>query len=227
MNSYKQRGISLVEIMVALVAGLLMLAGVIQIFLANKQTYRINEAAARIQENARIAMELLGRQVRMVGYRNDPSQSFSSAFPNVSFAGYVFNDGEVVRGTDKEVVLRYQADGLIRDCGNGHTPAAGSIVNTRLYVDMDETELKCQTGAATQPLLSDVADMSVRYGVDSDGDGTANRYDRADGVSDWSQVVSLRLTLTFQSSGANTSVTSGKRLQKTYTTTIGLRNLLP
>jgi type IV pilus assembly protein PilW len=216
----------LVEIMVALVAGLIMMAGVIQIFVANKQTYRVNEAEARIQENARIAMELLGRQIRMVGYRNDPSKSFSAAFPNVRFAGYLFNDGEVIRGTDNEVVLRYEADGLIRDCGEGSKPPAGSVViNTRLYVD--GAELKCQTEVGTQPLLSDVAAMIIRYGIDSDGDGTANRYDRADGVSDWSQVVSLRLTLTFESAGANTSVTSGKRLQKTYTATFGLRNLLP
>jgi len=226
MNSNdKQRGVSLVEIMVALVAGLILMAGVIRIFVANKQTYRVNEAAARIQENARVAMEFLGRHARMAGYRDDSSESFSDAFPEADFAGYSFNEGEVVRGTDTEVVLRYEADGLIRDCGNGSTPAAGSIVNIRLYVD--GADLKCQTGTATQPLLSDVAAMSIRYGVDSDGDGTANRYDRADGVSDWAQVVSLRFALTFESTETGTSVISGERLQKTYASTVGLRNLLP
>ncbi|HHJ37996.1 MAG: hypothetical protein AXA67_12625 [Methylothermaceae bacteria B42] len=64
----RQRGISLVEIMVSLVAGLILTAGVIQIFVANKQTYRVAEASSRLQENARFMMELLSRDLRMAGY---------------------------------------------------------------------------------------------------------------------------------------------------------------
>jgi len=40
-------------------------------------------------------------------------------------------------------------------------------------------------------------------------------------------VVSVRMTLTLQSAEANTSTTMGSRLQRGYTTTIGLRNRLP
>ncbi len=65
----QQKGISLVEIMVSLVAGLILTAGVIQIFAANQQTYRVAEATSRFQENARFAMELLARNLRMAGYQ--------------------------------------------------------------------------------------------------------------------------------------------------------------
>ncbi len=65
---FRQQGISLVEIMVSLVAGLILTAGVYQIYISNKQTYRVNEAMARIQENARFAIELMSRDIRMAGY---------------------------------------------------------------------------------------------------------------------------------------------------------------
>ena len=44
-----QRGFSLVEIMVALVLSLFLVAGVIQLFLGTRQTYRFHEALSRIQ----------------------------------------------------------------------------------------------------------------------------------------------------------------------------------
>lgn len=65
----RQQGISLVEIMISLVTGLILIAGVIQIFSANKQTYRLADASARNQENARFAMGLLERDIRVAGYQ--------------------------------------------------------------------------------------------------------------------------------------------------------------
>lgn len=67
-SSHKQNGITLIEILVALALSLTILAGVIHIFLNNKQTYRVQEAFARIQENGRFAMQLLAKDIRMAGY---------------------------------------------------------------------------------------------------------------------------------------------------------------
>lgn len=64
----KQAGIGLVEIMVALVIGLVLMAGVFQIFQSNRTTYRVAEAMARVQENGRYAMMFLSRDLRMAGY---------------------------------------------------------------------------------------------------------------------------------------------------------------
>ncbi len=225
----QQKGFSLVELMIALVVGLMLTAGVIRIFIANKQTYRVADANARIQENARFAIEILGRHLRLTGYRdtNNVSTDFSSTFPAVSFSGYNFAAGEVIRGTDNEVIVRYQGDGNITDCEDNSLITAGNEVVSRLFLNAGS--LRCATNvdaAGDQPLISDVSSMLVRYGIDTDGDGTADRYDRTAGVTDWRQVVSIRVTLTLQAADLNTSVTGGN-LQKTYTTTIGLRNLLP
>ena len=64
----RQRGLSLVEIMVALAVGVILLAGVIQIYASTKSTYRLQDNLARMQENGRFALNFLTRDVRMAGY---------------------------------------------------------------------------------------------------------------------------------------------------------------
>lgn len=63
-----QRGLTLVEIMVAMTLGLLLLGGVLQIFLGSRQTYRMQEAASRLQENARYAVESLASDLRAADF---------------------------------------------------------------------------------------------------------------------------------------------------------------
>lgn len=65
---HKQGGLSLVEIMVALVISLFLLGGVIQVYIGNKTSYRFADASARIQENARFALETIASDSRMAGY---------------------------------------------------------------------------------------------------------------------------------------------------------------
>lgn len=58
------RGFTLVELMIAMVLGLLVVGATIGVFLSNQQTYRINEGLSQIQESARTSFEILGREVR-------------------------------------------------------------------------------------------------------------------------------------------------------------------
>lgn len=64
----RARGITLIELMIALLLCLLLIAGIIQIFLGNRQAYQFTEGLSRVQENGRMAMELLNTRVRMAGY---------------------------------------------------------------------------------------------------------------------------------------------------------------
>jgi len=64
----KQHGITLVELMVAMVIGLLVTAGVGQIFVSTQKTYRITEEQSRLQENARFAIGFMTKDVREAGY---------------------------------------------------------------------------------------------------------------------------------------------------------------
>jgi len=80
MNMYnikpsRQTGLTLVELMVASVISLLLLAGVIQIFISNKTTYRVVDGISRVQENGRFGLEFLSKDVRMAGYKGCSASS--------------------------------------------------------------------------------------------------------------------------------------------------------
>ena len=64
----RQYGFTLVEIMIAMVLGLLLTSGVIQVFGSVRQTNRVHEETARMQENGRMALEVLGRDIRMADF---------------------------------------------------------------------------------------------------------------------------------------------------------------
>ncbi len=64
----RQHGFSLVELLVALTIGLFLVAGILYIYLSTRVSYSTNDAAARVQEDARFAMERLTRDIRMAGY---------------------------------------------------------------------------------------------------------------------------------------------------------------
>ncbi len=67
-NGHKQqRGLSLVELLVALALGLFLMGGVISIFVSNQENFKSTEGLARIQENARFSFEQLSREVREAG----------------------------------------------------------------------------------------------------------------------------------------------------------------
>jgi type IV pilus assembly protein PilW len=76
-----QAGVGLVEIMIALVIGLILTAGAGKMFLDSRQTYRLQDAQSRLQENARFALELLTNDIRMVGFSG--CANLSSITPNV------------------------------------------------------------------------------------------------------------------------------------------------
>ena len=60
-------GLSLIEMMVALLLGLLVVSAAIGIFISNQQAYRATESLGRVQENTRMAFEVMARNVREAG----------------------------------------------------------------------------------------------------------------------------------------------------------------
>lgn len=70
-----QRGLSLVELMIAMTVGLLLLAGIVQIFSSSRTTNNIQQALSRNQEAGRFAIQFLNRDIRMAGYTGCPPGS--------------------------------------------------------------------------------------------------------------------------------------------------------
>ena len=64
----KQRGFSILELMISLLLGLVVVAGIVQLFVGNSRTYEIVTAQSRLQENARYTFEFLTEAARDAGY---------------------------------------------------------------------------------------------------------------------------------------------------------------
>jgi type IV pilus assembly protein PilW len=64
----RQKGVTLVELMVSLLLGLLLTAGIIQVFAGNRVTYAFNDGLSRIQESARFSLDHMAYNARMAGY---------------------------------------------------------------------------------------------------------------------------------------------------------------
>jgi type IV pilus assembly protein PilW len=63
-----QTGLSLIELMIALLLGTLLSVGLVQVFTSNSQAFRHNESAARSLESGRIAADILSRAIRNAGF---------------------------------------------------------------------------------------------------------------------------------------------------------------
>jgi len=76
MNTYSkqikfgssQSGLSLLELLVAMVLSIALLGGVITMFTSSKGTYEVNSRLARVEENGRFAMQSIVQPIRGAGY---------------------------------------------------------------------------------------------------------------------------------------------------------------
>ena len=64
----RNQGFSLIELMLALALGVVVTAGIVQLFVGNNQTYRVLQGQARLQEGARYALDFISESARAAGY---------------------------------------------------------------------------------------------------------------------------------------------------------------
>lgn len=64
-----QKGLSLVELLVALALSATLIVGIFTVYMDSSQTSRLSTSLARIQESARIGVDILARDLRMVGFQ--------------------------------------------------------------------------------------------------------------------------------------------------------------
>lgn len=68
VSSTRAHGLSLIELLIAIALGGILMGGAISLFVNNRATYEVTNDMARLQENARFAMQLMSQDIRMAGY---------------------------------------------------------------------------------------------------------------------------------------------------------------
>jgi type IV pilus assembly protein PilW len=99
----RHRGMTLVELMVAMTLSLVLMAGVTTLFQGTKLTRQLQDGMATVQQNGRYALHLLVRDIRGAGYTGcagmEPTQiSIIANSPPGGIA--VFDESEVIFGID-------------------------------------------------------------------------------------------------------------------------------
>ena len=64
----RQKGLTLVELMIAMTISSILMVGISNIYSSSKQAYKINDEFSVLQENARLAFRFLTQDIRMAGY---------------------------------------------------------------------------------------------------------------------------------------------------------------
>jgi type IV pilus assembly protein PilW len=82
-----QRGMTIIELMIATAIGLFVLLGVTYAYISNRQSYVLNEALANIQESARVISEALNHDLRMAGSTGCNPEASTFTVPGVGLAG--------------------------------------------------------------------------------------------------------------------------------------------
>ncbi len=202
-DAINHSGFALIELLIAMVLGLLLMTGAIQVMLSSKQTFRANEDISRIQENGRFALDVLIRDVRMAGFR-DPANGDIPAFFLTDACGTVdpcTNNGATV--VSDRLAIQSDPDNDV-DCVGAAIGATDLIVKVYSITTANGiNSLSCRTWnvttnawvSASQALIDGVDNMQVLYGIKVGTDTSITQYVSSNRVADWTRVGAVRIGL--------------------------------
>jgi type IV pilus assembly protein PilW len=153
--SGRANGFSLVELLVATAIGLVVLGAMYSVFTMQNKTFSKQEQIVEMHQNARAAMDMMSREIRMAGY--DPVEVNFDSNPSNNFSGVTANSSQ----------LQIQAD---LD-GNGAIDAA-SKENIVYAFDAGNKKITRNIGAGAQSFAENVDSFTFAY-LDGSGNVTA------------------------------------------------------
>lgn len=134
----RHAGVSLVELMISLVLGLVLMGGVVQVITTSQSSYQELIEQSRMQETAKLAMDYIVRDLRNVGYWGCSGNAIPAANTLDTSAGKFFRPNDTLGGWDNIVV--------------GSEPAnyGGAIAGTDV-VEMRVIDLNGSLSVESQP----------------------------------------------------------------------------
>ena len=333
-------GYTLVELLVAMLIGLFLLAGAFQITQANKRNNVLQKSIQQVQKDGRFAVDHLTYAIKTAGYSgfyeslfsnvenllntptdikwdvsipvsgyNDVANADSiagitnfkedtdvllikgmgsntaSVLTNVDSSNIVtevssnFTAGDIVLVSDPDQASLLQVSSITNSAttstltlaSGAGTPGNSALLNNSFNSDSEiskydvqmfyikigrngfpalfKTMLINKAGTVSlqeNELVSDIKDMQISYGIDNNNDQILDAYDDASAITDWNQVVSVKLVLLASSNKDNVvpkkssfsfdvnlvsfvkdavAATDGdRRLKRVFRTSVPLRN---
>lgn len=148
-------GFSLVELMVAMLLSLVLLAGVVTIFISSRATYERTDQVSRLQENGRFALDSIVRDLRSAGFTAcSKTAAFSSALRTPT--SLLWNFARPVEGFDAQGVSWVPS--LDTAVASGAVSAGDALVIRAPRAEFEPIRLVDFMSTDTDPVV--IADLS-------------------------------------------------------------------
>ncbi|MEW6327312.1 MAG: prepilin-type N-terminal cleavage/methylation domain-containing protein [Thermodesulfobacteriota bacterium] len=145
----KMRGFSLVELLIAIAISGIVLGAVSSLFIMQNKSYSVQEQVAEMQQNARAAMDIMTREIRMAGCDTTGSA-------NAGIVSVTSNSINFTQDTN----------------GDGDTSDANENITYSLYTSSGIQKIGRNTGGINQPVAENIQALTFAY-YDSNGNTTA------------------------------------------------------
>ncbi len=190
-----QRGLSLVEVMVAMAVGLIIVLIATTIYVEGLRNFGFRTGQSENLGNSRYALGMLDSEFTKAGYRRDPTQPMDEAFPADAAAlpnKCQFAVGQAIYAVDANTLcIRYQPrDNNEKDCAGSAAGVAGlkayeappaPALGAGMFVErffVLDGKLVCRGGSQTedeQEVADGIRGVHFEFGVGKGSDSFAER----------------------------------------------------
>jgi prepilin-type N-terminal cleavage/methylation domain-containing protein len=209
-----EKGVTLIELLVALVICGIIVAAIYRLFVAQTRAYTVQDQVAEVQQNVRNAMELIVRDIRMTGFDDDP----------INILG-VLTDihpiSPVITPGDNNITVSYEHNGQPRQV-TYFVNAQNQLIRNQIPADPGAT-------AGGDSILDNVTGFTLTYFTDVIGpDGKRDRRSHNEvstagiGVAN---VVAVRVRLSARPASNNPDV-NNQISPRALDSVVTMRNLL-
>ena len=193
------RGVTLVELLIALVIGIFLIGGVFAVFQSNQQSYRSKMELDNAQEAFRYMSYTINRLTKSSKFIASPSD----------------DDDDVDDYQDNVLVLRIQGGPGIRNCIGEIVPEVSNdtLLQENRFILVGSNLVCDVNGENPTILVNGVEDLSFAYGV-RDNTNRVSEYHSASEIMDWKDVFSVLVNIKMES-GLEVRFASSMRSQVT------------
>lgn len=224
----QQLGLSLVELLIGMMIGLLLAAGTATIYFSSQRVSLAQNQVFVIENNGRLALEVLTQIIKHTGYVSTNGSPLAGEDRFITTAVVAKNCGgqsNILQTslfsttknnvTGDSIGVVYVGDNsLNRDCSGAQLPVAcqaGGVISvdaSKVYnyfsigKNAENTPvLNCagSRGANLVEIAEGIENLQILYGVDNNADNQVDQYVNADQVTSWGSIISVQLALLVRS----------------------------
>jgi type IV pilus assembly protein PilW len=214
------RAFTLVELMVGMTVGLVLLLMIVKIFGGVSSSNRLQQGLSRVQENGRVAMNLVSEEVRKTGFRTnvwaDPMNGYHPLTANSVNGASGGNDTLQIMYLDARSCLNILNTNLDPDTLEPTalykrvTFTVDGNENLQWSCDYGNTPTTLSNQLSNQTITTGAESFQILYGVDTDlpTDFSVNKWETANNISPETSIC-LQSQSICMAEGLAGSITSG------------------